>query len=105
MPSDQFSNAKINIIEAYPPHLWDSKPRVMQPELDLRQGTRQLGAFLVEFHGVNCILIFGVTYWELTPWCEVIPTKLSTFRRSKILADETERESTPSLCRTSGNRV
>lgn len=27
----------------------------------------------MDFSGITCILIFGVTYWELTPWCKVIP--------------------------------
>jgi hypothetical protein len=66
-------NGQIRIIKAYPPQLWDSKTRVLQPEMDLRHGTRKLGALLVEFKEARCILIFGVTYWELTPWCEVIP--------------------------------
>ncbi|CZR54938.1 uncharacterized protein PAC_04823 [Phialocephala subalpina] len=76
MPFDPFTdgkNRKIKIVEAYPPHLWDPGTGVMQPALDNRQGTRKLGAFAVEFRSLACVLMFGVTYWELTPWCEIMP--------------------------------
>jgi hypothetical protein len=48
----------------------------MRPQFDLGHGTRKIGALHVQFKGSNCILIFGVTYWELTPWCVVMPSIL-----------------------------
>ena len=45
----------------------------MQPQRDLSHGTKKVGLLLVNFMGIECILIFGVTYWESTPWCQIIP--------------------------------
>lgn len=44
----------------------------MQSQRYLGQGSKKLGAPLVNYKGVDCILVLGATYWESTPWCEVM---------------------------------
>lgn len=58
------------VLAAYPSQLWDSKTQIMQSRLDNNHGTRKLGAFLLAYRKMICVLVFGVTYWELTPWCK-----------------------------------
>ncbi|PMD39488.1 HET-domain-containing protein [Hyaloscypha variabilis F] len=63
----------IEITGAYPTDLWDKQTGVMQPQNDFSHGTKKVGALFVDYGGIKCFLIFGVTYWELTPWCHIIP--------------------------------
>lgn len=73
------------VTEVHPRNLWDPTTRVLQPQIDYRQGTRELaarklGAFLIQveekgplerFYRTNCILIFGTTYGGSIPWCHL----------------------------------
>jgi hypothetical protein len=69
LESFKYSN---DVRQAYPPQFYDPETRTMQSQRYLGQGSKKLGALLVNYKGVDCILILGITYWESTPWCEVI---------------------------------
>lgn len=64
-----------DVKDAYPPPLYDPETRTFQPQRYLSHGTQKLGALLVNYKGVDCILIFGITYWESTPWCQVVESR------------------------------
>ncbi|KAE9370039.1 HET-domain-containing protein [Stipitochalara longipes BDJ] len=81
-----FLESDIVVSEAYPRNLWDPTTRVLQPQIDLRQGirnlnARKLGALLIRVEHVDSymervritdyVLIFGVTYGGLIPWCHL----------------------------------
>ena len=61
-----------DVRQAYPPQFYDPETRTMQSERQLGQGPKKLGALLINYKGVDCILILGITYWESTPWCEIL---------------------------------
>ncbi|KAG4443000.1 hypothetical protein IFR05_001531 [Cadophora sp. M221] len=62
----------LDVQEAYPAHLWDSHTYVMQQEPTLAHGAKKLGALTVKLRGAFFILVFGITYWEKSPWCHIV---------------------------------
>jgi hypothetical protein len=81
-----------DVRQAYPAQLYDPETRTMQSQRHLGQGFKKLGALLVNYKGVDCILILGVTYWESTPWCEVIEVDQKLGRYSFYPRDEDFRD-------------
>lgn len=74
------------VTQAHPRNLWDPTTRVLQPQVDFRQGlgtleARKLGALLIrrENHVIErlqityCVLIFGTTCGGFIPWCHLSP--------------------------------
>lgn len=77
-----------DVREAYPPQLYDPETRTLQPQRQLGQGSKKLGALLINYKGIDCTLILGITYWESTPWCQVMATDPSVGNYSSYLRDD-----------------
>lgn len=73
---------------AYPPEFYDSETRTFQSQPVLGGGAKKIGALLVDYKGTTCILIFGLTYWESFPWCQIIETNAETDCYNSDLREE-----------------